>query len=399
MAPRPGQRPGLGAVTAASALGIAVPGYIHHGLAALGPFLIVGFSMSKTDYGLLMASFSAMGAVASPMLGALADRVGGRRMLTWSFVAAIAVAAGISLAPVLWVVFGGALVGGLTAAAANPATNTLVGTDVPPERRGLVVGIKQAGGPAGIAAAGAVLPWLATSVGWRAAYATGAVLPLVGLGLLAVARPSGAGNETPGPTNPPPPWRTAFGPEIRTLTANGAAVGLGTGAVLGFVAVYGVEALGMSETAAGAQLTVIGVLGFLARLGWGAVADRRLDSTALLAALSALSTVGAGLAWLAADTGAWLLVVSSVVLGCSAMSWNAVGMLAVLREMPSERAGTASGIVVLGFLTGFGLGPWLFGVLVDATGGYAAGWAMVTASFAVSAAFLWRPRRRAVAAV
>ena len=45
-----------GVLTAATSLGIAAPGYIHHGLAAIGPFLIAAFAFSKSSYGLFLSN-------------------------------------------------------------------------------------------------------------------------------------------------------------------------------------------------------------------------------------------------------------------------------------------------------------------------------------------------------
>jgi sugar phosphate permease len=183
-------------------------------------------------------------------------------------------------------------------------------------------------------------------------------------------------------------WSSAFGPVIKRLTANGMLVGIGLGGVLGFVALYAVEELSMSETLAGAQLTIIGGLGFFGRLGWGALADRASGWRGLAVVLSAVSVVGSVAAWLAPNVGPWLLIIASIVIGTSAMAWNSIGMLAIVREQSLERAGTASGIVLLGFLTGFTIGPWAFGALVDATGAYTSSWFMVTVAFVLSALVL-----------
>ncbi len=380
----------VGLLTAASALGIASPGFIHHGLAAIGPFLIAAFTLSKSSYGFLVSAFSLVGAISSPTLGTLADRIGGVRLLRWAFALAIGVSVGMALAPNILVLFGVAMIGGLTASAANPATNTLIGSHVPVHRRGIIVGIKQAGGPLGIAAAGAAMPAIADTWGWEWAVLSGAVLPAIGLVLLWW---SGA---KPGERRPRRDRTTArepLGPRITILTINATAVGWGLGAILGFISVYGVEEIGMAETTAGALLTVVGVIGVGARLMWGAIADRTRGSTGLLAAMSTVALASGLGIWASSSAGVGLLIVSTVLFGTSAMAWNAVGMLAVIREASRERAGAASGVVVFGFLGGLTLGPWAFGTLIDLTNGYTASFVMVAVSFVVSIAILAvRPR-------
>jgi MFS family permease len=354
-------------------------------LAAIGPFLIAAFAFSKSSYGLFLSMFSLIGAVTSPAMGAAADRVGGMRLLRWAFYLAVGVSVGLALTPNAAVLFALAMAAGLTASAANPSTNTVIADHLPPARRGISVGIKQAGGPLGIAAAGLVMPPIADRWGWEWAALTGIVIPLIGLGLLGLSR------VTPAPVGPRRDRsvpRPAHSTRIRILTANAAAVGVGVGAILGFIAVYGVEEVGMSETAAGAMLSVIGFVGVASRLGWGAVADRVAGSSGLLAAMGIVSAVGVVGMWAAAGVGIWLYVAATTVLGLSAMAWNAVGMLAVIRESEEGRAGVASGYVVFGFLAGFAAGPWAFGTLVDVTGDYTASFLMVLAAFAVSVAVL-----------
>ena len=372
-------------LTAASALGLAVPGYIHHGAAAIGPFLIEAFSLSKSSYGFLLSAWSLVGALTSPALGVLADRVGGVRLLRWSFFAAIGISIGTALSPTVVVFFVVSMVGGVTASSANPATNTLIGNHVPLHRRGLIVGIKQAGGPLGIAAAGAMAPVIASSWGWKWAVVSGAAMPALGLAFLWSAEVQSA---APGPKRDRSVERPPLGGRIRILAVNAAAIGWGLGAMLGFIAVYGVEEVGMSETAAGAMLTVVGVIGVIARLTWGAIADRTEGSSGLLALVGLMALAAAIGIWASGGVGTWLLVASTVLLGASAMSWNAVGMLAVIREASVERAGAASGVVVFGFMMGMTLGPWAFGTLVDATGGYTVPFAMVALAFALSATVL-----------
>jgi predicted MFS family arabinose efflux permease len=373
------------ALTAASSLGIASPGYIHHGLAAIGPVLISVFSLSKGSFGFVISVFSAVGALTSPVVGRIADRVGGVRLLRWAFYLAVGVSIGLALSPGLAVLVAVAMLAGLTASAANPATNTLIGSHVPHRLQGLTVGVKQSGGPLGIALAGAVMPSVAEQWGWEWAVLTGAALPIVGLLLLRLSRvqPDQAIAPRDKSVEHPP-----LGRRIRVLTLNAAAIGWGMGAVLGFVSVYAVEEAGMDETTAGGMLAVIGFVGVGARLFWGAVADRVRSLYALLVTMGVLGLVSTAGIWLAADRGPWMLIGAAALFGASIMAWNSVGMLAVIREAASERAGAASGVVIFGFLAGLTLGPWAFGALVDASNGYALPLVMVAIAYLFSIAVL-----------
>ncbi|HSG78796.1 MAG TPA: MFS transporter [Acidimicrobiia bacterium] len=383
-------RPRVGYLTAASSLAIASPGYFSSGIAATGPVLIAAFSLSKSAFGFVLFAQGMVAALTSPLLGTLTDRVGGVRLLRWAFGLGVGVAVGLALSPGFAVFFVASMLAGLTASAANPATNTLVNNHVPFHRRGKVIGMKQAGGPLGIAAAGALTPPVAAAWGWRWAMLTTACIPAIALVLLWMSRVS-AGPIRPGRDRTVA--RPPLGFRIWTLTVNALAIGWGTGALIGFIAVFGVEGVGLSETTAGAMLTIMGLVGVVARLAWGAVADRTHHSDRLLAIMGALAVVAAVGAWSAGRFGVWMLAFSTVLVGAGAISWNSVAMFAVIKEASAERAGAASGVVVAGYMIGYSAGPWAFGALVDTTGGYGASLGMVVAAFAVSiAALAIRPR-------
>ena len=89
-----------------------------------------------------------------------------------------------------------------------------------------------------------------------------------------------------------------------------------------------------------------------------------------IAMIVAVPVAGLGAAWLAA-----------LVFGATAVTWNAVGMLAVLAASGQRLAGYASGVVLTGFYIGFVGSPLLFGTLVDRLGGYTLAWTLVAAVF------------------
>jgi len=94
--------------------------------------------------------------------------------------------------------------------------------------------------------------------------------------------------------------------------------------------------------------------------------------------------------WGASSLGSGLLWAGAALFGATAVAWNALGMLSIVRDVELSVAGRASGRVLLGFYVGFLVGPVSFGSAVDHVG-YGAGWAAVIAAFAVAAAltFAW----------
>jgi cyanate permease len=68
-------------------------------------------------------------------------------------------------------------------------------------------------------------------------------------------------------------------------------------------------------------------------------------------------------------------------------------MLAVINEAGAP-TGRASGMVLLGFLLGLGIGPPLYGATVDATGSYTAMWllSLLAAGLSLWLVVAWRQR-------
>lgn len=139
-------------------------------LPALAPALRTDFHLSNEGYGLILAAFSVVYALAAPLSGLLIDRVGLNR--------------GISLAAGLWGLAGMATafvsgVGGLVScrawlgvaqAGGVPATGKAIASYLPPEERALGNALSQIGLGVGAMLAPPLAIWLAMRWDWRAAF-------------------------------------------------------------------------------------------------------------------------------------------------------------------------------------------------------------------------------------
>ena len=124
---------------------------------------------------------------------------------------------------------------------------------------------------------------------------------------------------------------------------------------------------------------------------WGRMAEAVFGTDRSLRIMAALG-VGAAVILVFSEAASWLVWPGAALTGLSVSSWNTVGMLAVIEEVPVTLAGRGSGVVLLGFLTGLGLGAPLMGWSVDVSGSYRPGWSVVGALFVVGYLVL-RPRR------
>jgi predicted MFS family arabinose efflux permease len=284
--------------------------------------------------------------------------------------------AAIGLAPTYGILLAVAILSGIFQAVANPSTNKLIAEHVPIGRRGIITGVKQSGVQFGTFVGGLTLPGLALAFDWRIAVAVFAGVALAAAGVAMGTLPPDIemdeAETTAGDTGLPP--------LIARLAVYGFLLGAGGTAIFTYLPLYGQEGLGLSPQAAGAAAALVGLSGVIARIGWGRLAEVRLGAEAALRTM-ALGAVGAAaLLWLAPELP-FLIWPAAIVTGFTASAWNAVGMLAIIESVPSALAGRGSGIVLLGFLLGLGLGSPAMGWSVDALGSYRPGWAAIAVLF------------------
>jgi predicted MFS family arabinose efflux permease len=384
--------PHLTGLAATLSAGMVVSTFLGYAFGALGPFIIDDLGLSRTAFGALTTVMYFVGSALSPVIGPLVDRFGGRRSLLALFAVGSAGTLTAAASPGYGGLVAGAALAGVAVALGNIATNQLIARHVEPTRQGILTGVKQSGVQAGAFVAGAALPALAEAWGWRWALAGSALIAAAGVAgtLLTVPHHSGRFEL---PHHPGDAGSGPLGPAVNRLTAYSTLMGLGVGAAAAYLPLYAVEELGTGRRAAGLAAGLMGLVGVVARVSWG----RRHDLTATpvtrtLLFLAAGSVVAAGLVWAAQAAGVALLWAGAAALGATAVAWNALGMLSIVRDVDASRAGRASGRVLLGFFAGYLAGPVSFGAVVDATDRYALGWAGVTAAFLAATMVAWRWR-------
>ncbi|MGH2775837.1 MAG: MFS transporter [Actinomycetota bacterium] len=349
---------------------------------ALGPFLVDDFELSRSRLGLLTTLFFAVGGILSLVAGPLVDRWGGRKVMLGAFgiiCLALLAMAGAPSYPSLLVA---AAFGGISIATVNPTTNKLVAVHVPPGQRGVIMGVKQSGVQIGAFVAGAILAPLAAWLGWELALVLAASVPLLGaLGTLMFVPPD---RIDPASDDSRDERQASMTSAVWWLTAYAFLMGSGVSAVTAYLPLYAVERLDFSVQAAGAAAAVIGLVGIAGRIGWGLISERRSGFVTPLMVM-AIGAVASVLLLMAAEESSALIWVGGLLLGATAVTWNSVGMLAVIATTGPAAAGRASGYVLFGFYGGFVGSPLLFGTLVDNSGRYEVAWMIVAAIFVLAA--------------
>jgi len=374
---RPFTRFSLAAVTA-TAMGVATFG--QSGFGVIASDLISEFSIERWQIGALVSASGFTGALLSPVFGRVTDRLGSVKSVTGVLLVAMTAMALISVSPTYIVLFGGAILTGLPNGWTNPATNALIVDNVAAGARGFITGIKQSGVQAGAFLGGLLLPAISNLAGWRVAWASFLLFPIVALA--AMWRRPEVKREPRAAGTPRVPIPTA----VKWIAVYGTLTGLGVSSITTFLPLFAQEDQGWTKTQAGLLIAGVGLVGVIARITWGSVSERWLGHGRTLRLLGAQSAVGAILLALAASGNApsWILVLTALLFGSGAVAWNAVGMLAVMDYSVPELVGRGTGLAMLGFLTGVGLGAPLMGFSVDRLGVYTPGWLVLAGLFAIS---------------
>jgi MFS family permease len=362
--------------------------YAGYAFGILAPDWRDAFGLTRFEIGLLTTAFFLVGGTLSLVAGAAVDRLGARRVMLVAVAASGAALLGMALAPGYGVLLAMAALAGVGLAAGNPVTNKLVAVHIAPGERGLIMGGKQSGVQVGAFVAGAVLAPLAVAIGWRSALAWSAVIPLAGIALaLAVVPP----DRTASPAAAE--GRSGAVPRsVYWLAAYAFLMGSGVAAVNAYMPLYLVERADAPKEVAGAVAATIGLVGIFSRIAWGWASERMRHFSLPLLLLGFGAVLAVLLLAAVEAVGLWLAWPAAAIFGATAVTWNSVGMLAVITSSGVGMAGRASGVVTFGFYIGFVASPMLFGLLVDRSSGYTLAWLLVGVTFAITALVIaaWR---------
>jgi predicted MFS family arabinose efflux permease len=359
-------------------------------IAILASRLIDDLELSRAQLGLVGSVNTAIGALTAPLTGRLTDRIGPRRsVVTVLFVSALSMAVMAGATSIWWLILSAAI-GGLPQGWGNPATNSLIATRVAPGNRGSLTGVKQSGVTLGVFLSGASLPALAALWGWR-----GAVVAFAGLfTVLAIAvqltlgPDPGTHRTAPAPDGTKVPT-TALDPFVWRLALFALLMGTAGGAIGRFFPLFAEESLGFSLGTAGLLTALGGLMGMAARVMVGRWAERRIQPTRLLSVLAMVGVLYCFVLAVVDESTRGLLYLSPPLSAIGIAAWNAVAMLAIIMFFSTAQAGRASGIVMLGFLSGMSISAPIAGLVVDRTGVYWPVWTVAAVLAAIAACLMW----------
>lgn len=377
------------------------------GISPLSPSLVEGFGLTRLQVAFIVPSIYLGGLFFSLPGGRLADRLGVRR----SFLGGLALgAAGLVTgagSPGFPAFLACLFVAGIGWSVVNPALGRAIMDLFPAHERGIAMGIKQMGLTLGGFVAALVLPAIAMTLGWRAAMlACGAVVALPVALTWRTLAPLGSGAPPPGRNETAAASRTSSWwwlgrPALVVFFASGLVLGMVQAAVLSYLPLYGVQALGFDAIGAGLLVACSQAGGAVSRLVLGAASDRWLTGRRSLW----LAVTGAVGAAVFASYAAWsvtapvLAGVLAFASGVGAYGWVGIYFIVSAEVGGRRTAGLLSGVAFAAIVVGLLVGPTLFGVLLVHSDSYAVPWAvfatlaaLVTATAVVAGAAIDRER-------
>jgi NNP family nitrate/nitrite transporter-like MFS transporter len=343
-------------------------------LGPLAPFLRQQFALTSTTQGLLVAIPLLGGSLFRPVLGVLADRIGGRRAgLIGLALTIVALLIGWTLATATWHLFVLGFFLGIAGASFAVAL-PLASRWYPPAYQGLAMGIVGAGNSGSLMAT-LFAPRLAERIGWANTIGL-ALLPVVGVTLLFALMAKDSPSRTA-----PSSWRdyAAVLREPDTLWFS-LLYSLTFGGFVGFTSfltTFFHEQYQVSRVSAGDFTTIVVVSGSLMRPLGGWLSDRLGGYRLLLVLLTGAAGCLAAVATL--PPLAMVVPLLFATVGLLGMGNGAVFQLVPQRF--ANNMGIVTGIVgAAGGLGGFFL-PSMLGAAKGATGTYAAGLMMLSVLF------------------
>lgn len=377
-------------------------------VSVLAPVIAPALALSETLVGVFIGLVYAAAMTASLVSGVFILRYGAIRVSQASVLLA---ALGMAMLPLaggsifaLALLIAAALIIGAGYGPITPASSQVLAQTAPPSRMALTFSIKQTGVPGGAALAGAVLPALALSIGWKA---TLWLLAATGIAVLLAAQPMRADLDRARDRSRrftvagmlKPLRKVLRDPRLAELTIMSFFYAALQVSLMTFLVVYLTQALGWSLVAAGLALTLTTVGGVAGRVLWGLVADTYVPPRLLLGLLGALGGVCsmAVAAW-PATAPVPLFLALCTVFGATAIGWNGVQLAEVARLSPPGEAGAITGATGFIGFSGVVVGPPLFGALASLTGDFRTGFAAMGGAIMVCGVWILvrvrRERRR-----
>lgn len=358
-----------------------------------GPAMMRSLGMTPGEFGVILSAFGIGYLLAQFPGGMLADRFGARLLLVvgpllWAlFTGFTALAVGLVTFVLVRICFG--LSEGIT----TPAVYKLIGDNFDSRNRARALAIMSTAIPVAPAFAGALIGKLVGAYGWQAMFVLMTVPSLMVAALMHVFLPSSASHAG----EPAGEGRAAERPRLRQLLGSrglwllclaGLAFNMPYWGYLGWMPSYLAiqQHVDLAHSGMVSGIPYVFALGGMLFFGWLASSILHRHPLPLLVGCLIAAALSLGLAYQAPN-------LATALIGLSAAAFFLFGIhgpigRVVIDHAPENGRATFIGVYTTSGQLGGLAAPALIGFMVDATGSFAAGFALMIAGFCVSAACL-----------
>lgn len=380
----------LGLITVTHAMNI----YSGRSIVPLTPLLQADLDLSHFQIGMFTSIFFCGAFLLSIPMGWLADRIGVKwaialgQCMVGSFILCI------SFAHSFFMVCAFLFLAGMGHATINPSTGKAVMDWFSEKRRATAMGIKQTGVPIGGALAGASLPALALTFGWRKAFVVAGAVSLVSVlcCLLLYRKPHQEDDSQRNQLASPSPTGSVFKNRDLILLSLLMIAFIGLQSSLEtYLVLYCNHILLYPVITAGFFLSLAHLGGISGRVTWGYLSDfffgaRRKIVLMVIGTISSVLCLTFSL--LTSQVSIWVVGVLVVLFGGCAIGWNGMYFTLAAELAGRGKEATALGISLTIAFLGHVIGPPLFGYVVDATGKYKYAWLLFFVIMATTTALI-----------
>ncbi|MDQ0158158.1 MFS transporter [Alkalibacillus salilacus] len=353
---------------------------IGRSISPLGILIEEDLNLTKAQIGLLPTAFFIGQSTVSILAGILSDRIGFKVMflivsLTISS-AFMATTFSYAFSILILCIF----IGGAAYGAMHPATNKGIMYWFPKHNLGTAMGIKQTGVTTGSALGALIMLPLANMYGWRVVlFVACLILIIYSLSTINVfPKPEEDEDEQGGKKDIIKNLTQVVQKKSLLLVSISAAcLSAGQMIVNTYIVFYSFEYLGYALVVAGLALVVSEIFGSLGRILWGIISDKIFQGDRIIV-LMIVAVVGgvmaSTLAFIPAETPFWVTIIFIAFLGFTVSGFNGIWMIAAAESVPKQFSGVSSGVSLTIGTLGVIIGPPVYGLLVDQTGGFMWGW-------------------------
>jgi len=273
-----------------------------------------------------------------------------------------------------------ALVIGLGYGPVTPASSHILSRHTPAHMLSFVFSLKQTGVPLGGVLAGAIVPTLVITVGWKNA---SVIIGAVCISFILLIIPIQSGIDTERQPNRHISFHSVFGP-LQMVISHRPLLQL---AIISFVyaglqlclftylVIYLTKDIGMAFIGAGLTLSAAQMAGTIGRIVWGILADRCLNPRLLLGILGiAMSFAAVATALISSAWSSTAIIAVVILFGATAIGWNGIYLAEAARLAPDGQVGAATGGALFFTYLGVVLGPPIFAAVATGTDSYPLGY-------------------------